>query len=134
MNGARKCIIGAANTYLGSDYVSKLRWLGLASCVALAAVLLAACGSDEPESDVAMSQPTTAPVTQPTAAPTVVALTESAPAPAAATAAPAQPSVEVGLDVGQRAPDFTLTNLEGESVTRASLEGRPVMIYFFTTW
>ncbi len=122
--------------------MSKLRWLGLASCVALAAVLLAACGSDEPESDVAMSQPTTAPVTQPTAAPatqptaapTVVASTESAPVPAAATAAPAQPSVEVGLDVGQRAPDFTLTNLEGESVTLASLEGRPVMIYFFTTW
>ena len=125
-----------------SDFVSKLRWLGLALCVALAAVLFAACGSDEPESDVAMSQPTTAlvtqptaaPATQPTAAPTVVASTESAPVPAAATAAPAQPSVEVGLDVGQRAPDFTLTNLEGESVTLASLEGRPVMIYFFTTW
>ena len=114
--------------------MSKLRWLGLASCVALAAVLLAACGSDEPESDVAMSQPTTAPATQPTAASTEVASTESTPAPAAATAAPAQPSVEVGLDVGQRAPDFTLTNLEGESVTLASLEGRPVMIYFFTTW
>ena len=122
--------------------MSRLRWLGLASCVALAAVLLTACGSDEPESDTAMSQPTTAPVTQPTAAPvtqpsvapTEVASIESAPAPAAATAEPAAPSVEVGLDVGQRAPDFTLTNLEGEKVTRASLEGRPVMIYFFTTW
>ena len=125
-----------------SDFVSKLRWLGLALCVALAAVLFAACGSDEPETDAAMSQPTSAPVTQPTTAPvtqptaasTEVASTESTPAPAAATAAPAQPSVEVGLDVGQRAPDFTLTNLEGESVTLASLEGRPVMIYFFTTW
>ena len=106
--------------------MSKLRWLGLASCVALAAVLLAACGSDEPESDVAMSQPT--------AAPTEVASTESAPAPATPTLAPVPSSVEGGLDVGQRAPDFTLTNLEGESVTLASLQGRPVMIYFFTTW
>ena len=130
--------------------MSRLRWLGLASCVALAAVLFAACGSDEPESDAAMSQPTAAAVSQPTAAPvsqptaapatrptvapTEVASIESAPAPAAATAEPAAPSVEVGLDVGQRAPDFTLTNLEGERVTRASLEGRPVMIYFFTTW
>ena len=130
--------------------MSKLRWLGLASCVALAAVLLAACGSDEPESDAAMSQPTAAavsqpttapvtqptaaPATQPTAAPTEVASTESAPAPATPTLAPVSSSVEVGLDVGQRAPDFTLTNLEGESVTLASLQGRPVMIYFFTTW
>ena len=125
-----------------SDFVSKLRWLGLALCVALAAVLFAACGSDEPESDVAMSQPTTAlvtqptaaPATQPTAAPTEVASTESASAPATPTLAPVPSSVKVGLDVGQRAPDFTLTNLEGESVTLASLEDRPVMIYFFTTW
>ena len=114
--------------------MSRLRWLGLASCVALAAVLLAACGRDEPEADAAMSQPTSAPVTQPTAAPTEVASTESAPAPGTPTAEPAQPSVEVGLDVGQRAPDFTLTSQESESITRASLEGGPVLLYFYTTW
>ena len=114
--------------------MSTLKWLGLTSCVTMATVLFAACGSDEPGPDAAMSQPSVASVTQPTAAPAGAASTESAPVPAAATVAPATPSVEVGLDVGQRAPDFTLTNLEGERVTRAGLEGRPVLLYFYTTW
>ena len=60
---------------------------------------------------------------EPTVAPTMAAGTESA-----------APSVDVGLDVGQRAPDFMLTSHEGESITRASLEGRPVLLYFYTTW
>ncbi len=56
------------------------------------------------------------------------------PNPTAIAATGSAPSVEVGLDVGQRAPDFTLTSHEGESITRASLEGRPALLYFYTTW
>ena len=114
------------------------------SCVAAAAAALAACGSTEPEAEPAQAEPTAASMTQPTAA----AMTQPATAaPATATQVPATampeptaamaesaPSVEVGLDVGQRAPDFMLTGHDGESITLASLEGRPVVLYFYTTW
>ena len=114
------------------------RWVCLVSCVAVAAVVLAACGSDEPAPDTAPAQPTSASVTQPTSAPPAPATQPPAtamPEPTvAATAESSAPAVEVGLNVGQRAPDFTLTSHEGESITRAKLEGRPVLLYFYTTW
>ena len=43
-------------------------------------------------------------------------------------------SVEVGHEVGQKAPDFMLTTVDGEQVTLDSLQGRPVVLYFFATW
>ena len=101
----------------------------LVSCVAVAAVALAACGGDEPETGAATSQPTVAALTQPTQPPAT-----AMPEPAATAATGSAPPVEVGLDVGQRAPDFTLTGHRGESITRASLEGRPALLYFYTTW
>ena len=121
-------------------FIKRWRWVCLVSCVAVAAVAVAACGSSEP--DTAPAQPTAASATQPTAAPPAPDTQPPATAMPAPTAAPtmaaatesAAPSVEVGLDVGQRAPDFTLTSHEGESITRASLEGRPVLVYFYTTW
>lgn len=116
-------------------FIKRWRWACLVSCVAVAAVTAAACGSSEP--DTAPAQPTAASATQPTAAPpapaTVMPEPTAAPTIAAATES-AAPSVEVGLDVGQRAPDFALTSHDGESITRASLEGRPVLLYFYTTW
>lgn len=36
--------------------------------------------------------------------------------------------------VGSAAPDFTLPNLEGESVSLSSLRGKPVVINFWATW
>ncbi|MDO8690543.1 MAG: redoxin domain-containing protein [Dehalococcoidia bacterium] len=36
--------------------------------------------------------------------------------------------------VGQAAPDFTLTNLEGKSVSLSSFRGKAVMVNFFATW
>ena len=36
--------------------------------------------------------------------------------------------------VGQIAPDFTLTNLNGNSVTLSSLKGKAVLINFWATW
>lgn len=113
-------------------FTKSWRWVSLISCVAVAAAVLAACGSDEPASDTAPVQPTAASMTQPTAAPPAPAT--AMPEPTVAAAAESAPSVEVGLDVGQRAPDFTLTSHEGESITRASLEGSPVLLYFYTTW
>jgi cytochrome c biogenesis protein CcmG/thiol:disulfide interchange protein DsbE len=36
--------------------------------------------------------------------------------------------------VGRRGPDFTLTSLDGESVSLASLQGHPIVLNFFATW
>jgi thiol-disulfide isomerase/thioredoxin len=36
--------------------------------------------------------------------------------------------------VGRRAPDFTLESLGGQSVSLASLQGKPVVLNFFATW
>ena len=45
--------------------------------------------------------------------------------------------METGNRVGDLAPDFTLTEMStGQSVQLAELtgQGRPVVVYFFTTW
>jgi peroxiredoxin len=42
--------------------------------------------------------------------------------------------IPVGLQVGNRAPDFTLQNLDGQNVTLSSFRGKIVMINFWATW
>ncbi len=42
--------------------------------------------------------------------------------------------VPVGYEVGNRAPDFTLENLDGESVTLSDFRGKIVMVNFWATW
>ncbi|WP_240542760.1 TlpA family protein disulfide reductase [Exiguobacterium qingdaonense] len=39
-----------------------------------------------------------------------------------------------GLEVGQKAPDFTLNTLDGESLTLSQYEGKPVVINFWASW
>lgn len=39
-----------------------------------------------------------------------------------------------GPRIGQPAPDFTLSDLQGQPVTLSELRGRPVVINFFATW
>jgi peroxiredoxin len=41
------------------------------------------------------------------------------------------PAVPVGHEVGNRAPDFTLQNIDGESVTLSDFRGRVVMLHFW---
>jgi thiol-disulfide isomerase/thioredoxin len=50
------------------------------------------------------------------------------PGPIDPTAAPPAPRA------GFRAPDFTLTTLDGETVTLSDLRGQPVLINFWATW
>ncbi|MGM8214601.1 redoxin domain-containing protein [Bacillaceae bacterium W0354] len=42
--------------------------------------------------------------------------------------------VPIGLNVGERAPDFHLETLSGESVRLSDLRGKRVMINFWATW
>lgn len=41
---------------------------------------------------------------------------------------------DVGVDVGQLAPDFTLTDLEGNQVSLSDFRGKIVFINFWATW
>ena len=43
-------------------------------------------------------------------------------------------NVQVGTEVGSFAPDFTLSDINGASVSLSDLRGRPVAIMFFHTW
>ena len=113
-----------------STLTSRPTWLALALCLlSVAATLFTSCGGEAPATDTPMPRPTSTPVgpgasmetQQPTAVPTP-------------TSPPIQMSVEVGHEVGQKAPDFMLTTVDGEQVTLDSLQGRPVVLYFFATW
>ncbi len=39
----------------------------------------------------------------------------------------------VGLEVGMRAPDFSLDDLDGQTVRLSDFRGRPVLLYFWQT-
>ena len=39
-----------------------------------------------------------------------------------------------GIEVNGLAPDFTLINLEGETITLSQFKGYPVMLNFWATW
>ena len=43
-------------------------------------------------------------------------------------------AVEVGHQVGQQGPDFSLTTVDGEDIILSALRGSPVVLYYFTTW
>ncbi|RYG74684.1 TlpA family protein disulfide reductase [Lentibacillus lipolyticus] len=43
-------------------------------------------------------------------------------------------SDEVGLSVGQMAPDFELTTLEGETIRLSDYRGQRVIVNFWATW
>jgi len=39
-----------------------------------------------------------------------------------------------GVEAGDRAPDFQLQNLDGQTVSLGNLQGKPVLINFWATW
>jgi cytochrome c biogenesis protein CcmG, thiol:disulfide interchange protein DsbE len=43
-------------------------------------------------------------------------------------------ALDTGVMTGKEAPDFTLETLEGETISLDALEGRPVVINFWSTW
>ena len=41
---------------------------------------------------------------------------------------------DTGLQIGETAPDFTLTNLQGESMTLSDFRGQKVILNFWASW
>ena len=101
-------------------------------------VLGGACGSDpvEPTAEPAPADTPAAQAAQP--APDSTAITPPAPAPPTETPAAqaGESTPEVGIAVGNLAPDFKIRLLDGSELTSAQLrdEGRPVLLYFLTSW
>ena len=93
---------------------SRFGWLALALILSLAVILLAACAGEGPATGTPTAQQ-----------PTAVLQT---------TTPPSQPPLEVGYEEGQKAPNFMMTTVDGEQLTRDSFQGRPVLLYFFATW
>ena len=110
-------------------------WVALLAILSLFG-LGTACGS-EPAEPTAAPAPTDTAVPQATVqqAPTTAPAT---PVPPTETPAPqaGEPTPEVGNAVGNLAPDFKLRLVDGSELTSAQLreEGRPVLLYFLTTW
>ena len=44
------------------------------------------------------------------------------------------PNVPAASAKGAQAPDFTLTDLDGDEVSLSDLRGQPVLLNFWTTW
>ena len=101
----------------------------LAGALLLAA--LAACGGGVDEPAPTATQP------PPSATATTVSSDGEPAEPTATTAAeptPA-PSLKVGYEVGEMAPDFELTTIDGEMVSLSDFRGdSPVLLYFYATW
>lgn len=47
---------------------------------------------------------------------------------------PDSAKLPIGTDVGDQAPDFSLTDIDGNQITLRDLRGRPVVLYFSATW
>ena len=130
----------------GSPPLAGRPWLVLPVLVALAA--LAACGGGSPTGltpSPGGETPTAAPEADGEAgSPGDVPSTDGTvvPAPDDDDVASPPPTQEperelpVGGDVGDRAPDFTVTLADGSAASLESLlaPGKPLLLYFFATW
>lgn len=131
--------------------VHRQRGVSASVALLLLSASVSACGSSGGAPTQAPATPTAgrveaaAPKPAPTPAPTAalaapkLAATEVPAAAAQPTAAPApaqEPSAPVGLQVGQRAPAFTVTTLDGKPLSSAELlvQDKPFILYFFATW
>lgn len=43
-------------------------------------------------------------------------------------------NLQVGLNEGNIAPDFSVTDIDGKLLSKDSLKGKPAMLFFTTTW
>ena len=94
--------------------------------MAMGGFLVAGCGGDEAGTEAPAVSQVSTPV-----APATTAETEK---PAATAVPTSEAAIEVGYKVGQRAPDFMLTTVEGEQVSLEGFQGQPLLIYFYATW
>ena len=113
----------------------------LALCATVA--VLVGCGSapdsQETESVAAPQAQAVTPAadTAPQAQTNVAPIVDSAPqAQAGVAPAPQVQTVDVGYEVGMRAPEFAMSLLDGSKVTSSGLtdEGKPVFLYFHATF
>lgn len=119
--------------------MSSSRWLTLvagvagagAAVVVLAAVVLLPLGTDP-----RAAQPTSsaAPTPRPPSAGATLLPSSSTVDPPASETATAAPSLVIGLEAGQLAPDFELPTPDGATIRLSDLRGHPVWLNFWAPW
>ena len=92
--------------------------------------------TDEAAAPKPTQQPTeeVAPTSSPTEEAATPKPTQQPAEEAAPTSPPTQSQPEVGHETGDLAPGFTVATADGGQLSLDSLQGRPVLLYFFTTW
>lgn len=119
--------------------MSPSRWLTLgagiagavAAAVVLAAVVLLPLGTDPRAAQPTSSATPTPP--PPSARATLLPSSSTVDPPASETAT-AAPSLVIGLEVGQLAPDFELPTPDGATIRLSDLRGHPVWLNFWAPW
>lgn len=111
----------------------------LTAIILLAALLLTACTSVAPTAQTPRLETPGAPAPpQPPASsttPPVVPPSSGQPLPPpAAVTPPPVPEIPEGVSIGNRAIDFELQTLDGQTVKLSSLRGKPVLLNFWATW
>lgn len=88
-----------------------------------------------PEATASLADPTSAPVTaDPTLTATQPSVVSSVEPPVEIATATPTADLPVAPVPGARAPDFTLTDLNGDEVSLSSLRGQSVLLNFWATW
>jgi hypothetical protein len=44
------------------------------------------------------------------------------------------PALQAGTRIGSAVPEFTITTTSGARLTKADLQGKPYLLFFFATW
>ena len=98
-------------------------------------VIIVGCGS-APASQVAESPAAPQPQAQDIPTAVVSAPQAQTDVATAVVSAPQAQTVDIGYEVGMRAPEFGMTLLDGAKVTSSALadEGKPVFLYFHATF
>jgi len=108
----------------------------LSAIVLLGVLLVSGCQAFTPATEPSPA-PATAntsePATPPTDAPTSSTAQPTLPPPTT-TSLPPAPTIPVGNQIGNLAPDFQLQTLSGQTVSLSGLRGKPVLINFWATW
>ena len=82
-----------------------------------------------PPTNTSPPPPTNTPPPPPTATPLPTATPVPPPTPTEG------PSLKIGYNVGEMAPDFELTTIDGETLSLSDFRGSsPVLLYFYATW
>ena len=115
-----------------ANFIRTFIYLAVAGSVLFAA----ACGGDSEPSSETGSPDSSSSVSAPAPAAQTSAPAPAPPPAAAPAPAPSETTIDIGHQVGDRAPEFMLALTDDRQINSTELvaEGKPVFILFHATW